>query len=114
MSLQFYQPSIPELDVEELKQRMDSGDPVFLLDVRQPEECEIASLGGHLIPLNELADRMDELQDIDGQIIVYCRSGSRSARAVAYLHSFGMTNVVNLKGGLLAWSERIDPAMPQY
>ncbi|HLY97955.1 MAG TPA: molybdopterin-synthase adenylyltransferase MoeB [Candidatus Angelobacter sp.] len=104
---------VPEISVEELKQRLDAKDDLFILDVREPHEYKICNLNGHLIPLNDLPKRMSEL-DSSKEIVVHCRSGARSAKAVAFLEQAGFTKVKNLAGGVLAWSERIDPKMPRY
>ncbi len=104
---------VPEISVEELKQRLDAKDDLFILDVREPHEYKICNLNGHLIPLNDLPKRMSEL-DSDKEIVVHCRSGARSAKAVAFLQTAGFTKVKNLAGGVLAWSDRIDPKMPRY
>jgi sulfur-carrier protein adenylyltransferase/sulfurtransferase len=107
--------NIPEITVIELKARMDEGRTPFLLDVRRPEELAIANLGGRLIPLAELPERLDELESLkDEEIVVYCRSGARSGQAVAFLHSVGFSNARNLKGGIIAWSREIDPSMQAY
>ncbi|MEK6566073.1 MAG: rhodanese-like domain-containing protein [Bacteroidota bacterium] len=102
-----------EISVEELKQKLDSGEKPFLLDVREPVEYQIANIGGLLIPLRQVPQRVNEL-DANQEIIVYCHSGSRSGRAVSYLHDQGFKNVKNLVGGIEAWSRRIDPKVPRY
>ena len=104
---------VPEISVEELKQRLDAKEDLFILDVREPHEYKICNLNGHLIPLNDLPKRMSEL-DSDKEMVVHCRSGARSAKAVAFLQQAGFTKVKNLVGGVLAWSDRIDPKMPRY
>ena len=108
--------AVPEVTVSDLKARFDAGTAPFVLDVRKPFEAEIASLGAdQLIPVEELAERLSELQaDPAEEIIVHCRSGARSARAVQLLKNAGYANAYNLKGGILAWSEEIDPDVPQY
>lgn len=108
--------AVPELTVYDLKARRDLGGAPFVLDVRKPFEAEIASLGAdQLIPVEELADRLGEVQARrDQEIVVHCRSGVRSARAVGLLHEAGYTRAVNLKGGVLAWSEEIDPSVLKY
>jgi adenylyltransferase/sulfurtransferase len=109
-------PAGDETTVEELKKRLDRGD-VFLLDVREPGEVQIAKIpGGVLIPLGELPKRMDELPQgaTAPDIVVYCRSGMRSAKAVSLLKSKGFTRVQNLKGGILDWISRIDPSLHRY
>ncbi|GIV58158.1 MAG: molybdenum cofactor biosynthesis protein MoeB [Rhodothermaceae bacterium] len=107
--------AVPEITVTELKARLDRGERPFILDVRKPHEYEIANLGAPLIPLDELADRLDELAPYrDQEIIVHCRSGARSARAVKLLREHGFHGAVNLKGGILAWSDEVDPGVPKY
>ena len=99
----------PEMTVSELKTRLDRGDTPLMLDVRRPDEYENSNLGGVLIPLHELSERLPELSPHRDEdlIVVHCRSGIRSAKAVALLHEAGYTNAVNLKGGLLAWNREI-------
>jgi adenylyltransferase/sulfurtransferase len=96
-----------------LKAKLDRGESVFLLDVREPREYEIANLGGHLIPLNDLPRRVHEL-DSSQDTVVYCHSGMRSGQAVQFLKQLGFRKVKNLLGGIEAWAESIDPAMPRY
>ncbi|MCX7877791.1 MAG: HesA/MoeB/ThiF family protein [Ignavibacteria bacterium] len=105
-----------EISVEELKKKMDSGDNFFLLDVREMHEIPIASIGGTVIPLSELMDRLDELPvNKDEEIVVYCRTGNRSHHAVNYIvNELGYRNVKNLVGGLHAWHDRIDPSVKKY
>ncbi len=100
----------PEMTVSELKTRLDRGDTPLMLDVRRPDEYENSNLGGVLIPLHELSERLPELSPHRDEdlIVVHCRSGIRSAKAVALLHEAGYTNAVNLKGGLLAWNREIE------
>lgn len=106
---------VPEITVKELKKKLDEGDDPFVLDVRKPHEYDIANLGGTLIPLDELEDRLDEIENHrDEEIVVHCRSGQRSAEAVKTLEDAGFKHAVNLKGGILAWSDEIDPSVPQY
>jgi sulfur-carrier protein adenylyltransferase/sulfurtransferase len=104
---------IPEMQVEELKRRLDQGDDLFVLDVREPHEYQICNLGGHLIPLGDLPKRVNEL-DSSREIVAHCRSGVRSAKAVGFLQQAGFKKVHNLAGGILAWADRIDPKMPKY
>ena len=108
--------AVPEITVQELKQLMDEGQTPFILDVREPKEFDVANLDGTLIPLGQLAARLDELDDHrdDDLIVVHCRSGGRSAQAVQFLQAAGFGNARNLKGGTLAWSREIDPSMPTY
>jgi sulfur-carrier protein adenylyltransferase/sulfurtransferase len=105
--------SIVDMTVEELKQRIDAGDDLFVLDVREPNEYQICNLGGHLIPLNDLPKRVGEL-DASKEIVVHCKMGGRSAKAVDYLKQQGFSNVHNLAGGINAWAERIDLKVPKY
>jgi molybdopterin/thiamine biosynthesis adenylyltransferase/rhodanese-related sulfurtransferase len=102
-----------EISVEELKERLDRGDDLMLVDVRQPNEHAFANIGGVLIPMNELPERMGELKSAK-EIVVYCRSGSRSRNATRFLLQQGFANVLNLTGGILAWADRIDPKIPKY
>ena len=106
-------PSVPEITVEELKRKLDAGDNVLVLDVREPHEYQICNIGGHLIPLGDLPKRMAEL-DPGRETVVHCRSGVRSAKAVFQLQRAGFANVNNLQGGILAWADKIDPAMAKY
>ena len=106
--------SVPEITVQDLKARLDGEDPPFVLDVREPDEYEAANLGGALIPLGQLPDRLDEIRDHQhDEVVVHCRSGGRSARAVELLRANGFDNAVNLKGGIHAWSDEIDPSLPK-
>ena len=105
--------TIKDMTVEEFKQRLDKGDDLFVLDVREPHEYQICNLGGHLIPLNDLPKRMSEL-DSSREIVVHCKMGGRSAKAVDFLKQSGFTRVHNLAGGITAWAERIDPKVPKY
>jgi sulfur-carrier protein adenylyltransferase/sulfurtransferase len=104
---------VPEIQVEELKQRLDAGEDVFVLDVREPHEYQICNIGGHLIPLGDLPKRVHEL-DSSREIVAHCRSGTRSAKAVNFLRQAGFRKVHNLSGGILAWADRVDPKMPKY
>ncbi len=104
---------VPEIRVEELKRRLDAGEDVFVLDVREPHEYQICNIGGHLIPLGDLPKRVHEL-DSSREIVAHCRSGTRSAKAVNFLRQAGFRKVRNLSGGILAWADRVDPKMPKY
>ncbi|MFB3918006.1 MAG: molybdopterin-synthase adenylyltransferase MoeB [Terriglobales bacterium] len=104
---------IPEIQVEELKQMLDRGEDVYILDVREPHEYQICNLGGNLIPLGELPKRVNEL-DSSREIVAHCKMGGRSAKAVDFLRKAGFTKVRNLKGGILAWADRVDRSMPKY
>ena len=104
---------IPQLAVKELKRRIDAGEDAYILDVREPFEYRIANIGGILIPMNEVPRRLAEI-DRDREVIVQCRSGSRSQQVAEYLKQLGYPRVVNLAGGILAWSDEIDPSVPKY
>jgi molybdopterin/thiamine biosynthesis adenylyltransferase/rhodanese-related sulfurtransferase len=105
---------IPEMSPHELKRRMDSGESFELIDVREPFEYEIARIdGAKLIPLGEISGRLDELSG-EQPIVVHCHSGKRSAQAVRLLQQKGFTKAYNLEGGIDAWSDQIDPAVPKY
>jgi len=104
---------VPEIQVEELKRRLDSGEDVFVLDVREPHEYQICNINGYLIPLGDLPKRVHEL-DSSREIVAHCRSGARSAKAVDFLRHAGFKKVHNLAGGILAWADRVDPKMPKY
>jgi adenylyltransferase/sulfurtransferase len=105
-----------EISVTDYKAKIDSGETPFLLDVREPFESKIASIGGHLIPLSELRDRMGELpEDKNTELIIYCRTGNRSHHAMVFLRGEGgYTNVKNLLGGIHAWHDKIDPEIKKY
>ena len=105
--------NVPEIQVEELKRRLDAGEDIFVLDVREPHEYQIANLGGYLIPLGDLPNRVNEL-DTSREIVAHCKMGGRSVKAVAFLKQAGFTKVKNLAGGITAWSERVDPKLPKY
>jgi molybdopterin/thiamine biosynthesis adenylyltransferase/rhodanese-related sulfurtransferase len=105
--------NVPEMQVEELKRRLDAGEDLFVLDVREPHEYQICNINGYLIPLGDLPKRVNEL-DSSREIIAHCRSGVRSAKAVDFLRQAGFKKVHNLAGGILAWADRVDPKMPKY
>jgi len=106
---------IPQVSVETLKKKLDANEDVFVLDVREPHEYQIANLGAPLIPVGSIESRLTELADRkNDEIIVHCRSGARSQKAALALKAAGFTNVSNLTGGILAWAEKIDPSMPKY
>jgi len=105
---------VPEVTVEEYKQWLDSGEDVQLIDVREPHEVEIAEMGGELIPLKTITDNADKISR-NKKVVVHCRSGQRSADAIKQLQEkYDFDNLYNLKGGILAWSEKIDENIPQY
>lgn len=106
--------AVPAISVQELKRKLDAGEPLELIDVREPFEYEIAKIdGSKLIPLGELPQRFNEIKR-NGQTVVHCHSGGRSARAVELLREAGFENVFNLSGGIDAWATEIDPIMQRY
>jgi sulfur-carrier protein adenylyltransferase/sulfurtransferase len=106
--------SATEISAVELKHRMDRGDNLTILDVREPNEFQINRIpGGQLIPLGEIPRRHAEL-DPDAEIVVLCKMGGRSAKAADYLRSVGFKRVLNLKGGILDWVDKVDPSQPKY
>ena len=105
---------IPEITPAEVKKKMDAHEPFVLIDVREPHEYQICSIpGSKLIPLGEVAKRMSELDSAD-EIVVHCKMGGRSAKAVEFLRQSGFSRVQNLAGGILAWSDTVDPSLPKY
>jgi sulfur-carrier protein adenylyltransferase/sulfurtransferase len=103
-----------ETTVEELKGRLDRREDVFILDVRNPEEYQICRIpGSTLIPLPALPQRFGEL-DRDREMVVHCKSGLRSQKAIQFLRQQGFRRLKNLQGGILAWADKIDPTMPKY
>jgi rhodanese-related sulfurtransferase len=103
-----------EITVEELKNKIDNKEDFQLIDVREPHEHEFANIEGELIPLATVLQNVDKISK-DKQVIIYCRSGSRSATAVKKLEEqFGFTNLYNLKGGILAYAQEIDDSLPMY
>jgi adenylyltransferase/sulfurtransferase len=107
------QNGVPQIGPEELKRRQTAGEDVFVLDVREPHEFQIANIGGYLVPLNDLPKRIAEL-DREKNIVVHCKSGGRSQRASEFLQQQGFQHVENLAGGITAWSDKVDPSVPKY
>ncbi len=108
--------AVPFITAPDLKSRLDRGDRLGIIDVREPHEWDIANLGpqgARLIPLGDLTARMNEL-DTAQELVLVCRSGRRSAQAVLQLQEAGFKKLLNLDGGMLAWSERVDPDIPKY
>ncbi len=105
--------TVPEMTPRELKARLDSGDDLYVLDVREPHEYQICNIGGHLIPLGDLPQRVNEL-DSSREIVAHCRSGKRSAEAAEFLRKAGFKKLWNLRGGILGWSDEVDPRVPKY
>jgi adenylyltransferase/sulfurtransferase len=109
------QDGIPQVSVETLKAKRDAGEDFLLLDVREPHEYQIAQIGGKLIPLGVVGQRLSEIVDYkDKEILVHCRSGARSQKAALELKAAGFSNVSNVAGGILAWADRIDPSVAKY
>jgi rhodanese-related sulfurtransferase len=96
------------ITVEELKNRIDAGEKLHIIDVREPYENAEFNIGGELIPLGNIrAMQIDEIEDLkDEELIIYCRSGNRSGQACLFLDTLGFKNTVNLTGGMLAWQEK--------
>jgi Rhodanese-related sulfurtransferase len=103
-----------EIDPTEVKAKLDRGDRFLLIDVREPHEYQICNIpGAKLIPLGELPKRLSEL-DSAVDIVAHCKSGVRSGKAVDLLRQAGFRKVKNMKGGILAWSDKVDPRVPKY
>ncbi len=108
------EPPLPEITVEDLKKRLDAKEKFVLLDVREPFEWDIARIpGAKLIPLGELPSRMSELDSAD-EIVIHCKSGVRSAKALRQLQKAGFGKLANVEGGILAWADRVDPSVAKY
>jgi len=102
------------ITVVELKKMMDEGADFQLIDCREPHEYEHVNIGGTLIPLNDIPANSDKIDDTK-QVVIHCRSGARSGNAVQWLEqNHGYENLYNLTGGILAWSDEIDPSKPKY
>jgi adenylyltransferase/sulfurtransferase len=103
-----------DMTPRDLKQRIDRGEPIVVVDVREPQEYQINKIpGSRLIPLGELPQRYEEL-DVNAAIVCQCKSGMRSAKATGFLRSIGFKNVRNLSGGILGWIDQVDPTQPKY
>ena len=96
------------ITAEELKKRIDSGEALHIVDVREPHEHEEFNIGGTLIPLGDIRSmQVDEIENLkDEEVIVYCRSGARSGQAAMLLETMGFNNIKNLSGGMLGWQEK--------
>lgn len=107
--------TMPEITATELKQRLDSGEDIQIIDVREADEVAKAKLPGTIhIPLGQVVNRMTEI-DPDKETVVHCKMGGRSAKAIEALKRSGFTgNLLNLKGGITAWSNDVDPSVPKY
>ncbi len=107
---------VPTISATELKGRLDRGDSLRMLDVREPHEWEIVNLGplgAELIPLDSLPERLSELDSAE-EIVLHCQGGTRSAKALKQLQQAGFRKVWNLRGGILSWQEEVDPSLPRY
>lgn len=107
---------VPELTPSQVKQLIDTGEPLTLIDVREPREWNASNLGRYgaqLIPLAQLPARLQEIPR-DARIVVYCRTGARSDRAVRFMMAQGFDDVSNLVGGINAWAEDVDPDLMPY
>lgn len=106
---------MPEITATELKQRLDSGEDIQIIDVREPHEVAIAKLPNSThIPLGQILNRMDEI-DPSRETVVHCKMGGRSAKAIEALKRSGFSgNLMNLKGGIIAWSNEVDPTVAKY
>ena len=94
-----------EITVKELKDRLDNNDDIILIDVREPDENAAFNIGGELIPLQTVPQNVDKIAK-DKEVVIYCRSGNRSGQAVRFLEgNHGYTNLINLKGGMMAWEK---------
>ena len=109
------QPTVPEIEPVLLGEKLSSAEPPLLIDVRQPDEIAIAKIeGAKLVPMGEVMERIEEFEG-DRDAVVFCRSGVRSARVIEFLESRGHEGrLYNLVGGILAWSDHIDPSVPKY
>ena len=106
---------IPEITATEPKQRLDSGEDIQIIDVREPHEVAIATIPNTThIPLGQVLDRMSEI-DPTRETVVHCKMGGRSAKAIEALKRSGFSgSLLNLKGGITAWSNEVDPSVPKY
>lgn len=105
---------IKEISVQELKAMRDEGKDFQLIDVREADEYAFCNIGGELIPLGEIVSAGNRI-DEDKMVVVHCRSGARSAKAIGFLQlQHGFENLYNLHGGILAWATEIDPSVPTY
>lgn len=103
-----------EITVQELKAMQDKKEDFQLVDIREEYEFDICNLGGELIPMGDISDNLDKISK-DKKVVVHCRSGKRSASVIQMLEQqYGFTNLLNLKGGIMAWAEEIDTEMAKY
>jgi sulfur-carrier protein adenylyltransferase/sulfurtransferase len=103
-----------EITPLELKQKIDKGEDFQLIDCREPQECEICSIGGELIPMDQIVHKTDSIRK-DVPVIIHCRSGKRSGNVIQYLEmKFGFENLYNLKGGILGYADEVDTSLTKY
>jgi sulfur-carrier protein adenylyltransferase/sulfurtransferase len=103
-----------EIEVKEVKAKLDRGDDFVLIDVREPHEYQIANIAGaKLVPLGQVPQHLNEF-DKNADIVIHCKSGMRSAKACGIFRQAGFQHVRNMKGGILAWSDQVDPSVPKY
>lgn len=102
-----------EITALELKQLLDSKADFQLIDVREPHEVDIATIGGELIPMGDVMDNLDKISK-DKKVVIYCRSGGRSGSVVNALKNEGFTNLYNLKGGILGYADDVDNSLMKY
>ena len=107
--------TMPQITATELKQRLDKGEDLQIIDVREADELDIAKMPGTIhIPLGQVLNRMSEI-DPNRETVVHCKMGGRSAKAIAILKQAGFSgNLINLSGGITAWSNEVDPSVPKY
>ena len=107
--------TMPEITATELKKRLDNGEDIQIIDVREPHELAIAKMPGTVhIPLGQVLNRMSEI-DPARETVVHCKMGGRSAKAIEALKRAGFAgNLINLHGGITAWSNEVDPSVPKY
>lgn len=102
-----------EITVKELKSKLDAGEDIQVIDVREADEYQYCNIGAEHIPMGEIIMKVDQLSK-DKPVVIHCKSGGRSGNVVMALKARGYDNVVNLQGGIMAWAEQIDPSIPTY
>jgi adenylyltransferase/sulfurtransferase len=107
-------PNMKEITVKELKNKIDNEEDIQLIDIRETNEREFTNIGGDHIPMGTITQKLEDIAR-DKDVVFYCRSGSRSGQVVNYLEvQYGLQNLFNLRGGILAWSDEIDPSIKKY
>lgn len=102
-----------EISVQELKSKLDNGEDIQVIDVRETNEYEYCNIGAELIPMGDVMMNLDKISK-EKEVVIHCKSGGRSSAMVQALMARGYDNVYNLKGGILAWADEIDPSLPKY